>query len=292
MLRAMVLCAGLGTRLKPLTDELPKPLVPVGDRPLLAHIAATLRGAGIDGFVVNTHHLGHEFDKSIEEISPNIHVIYEPVIRGTAGGIAGARALFSDAGALVWNGDVFTKPPIGQLLQAASVGGLTLSVATVRSPGEGTVGLDESDRVVRLRGERFGVEVRGADYIGVAALGQDVLKALPEQGCLIGDVALPHLRAGGAIATVRSSALFCDIGDVKGYFRANLAWLEGFGGASWLGEGAGIETEVEPERSIVGAGARVEGKGDLVRCVVWPGARAKAPLADAIVTRRTIVKVS
>ena len=61
MFRAMVLCAGLGTRLRPLTDELPKPLVPVGDKPLLARIADSLRSAGIDGFVVNTHHLSHEF---------------------------------------------------------------------------------------------------------------------------------------------------------------------------------------------------------------------------------------
>jgi mannose-1-phosphate guanylyltransferase len=190
---------------------------------------------------------------------------------------------------LVWNGDMFTTPPLQELLGAVRAG-LTLAVA-LRSRGEGTVGLDEHHRVVRLRGECFGVEARGADYIGVAALGPDVLKALPEQGCLIGDVALPRLRAGGVIETVPSSAPFWDIGDVKGYFRANVAWLDGFGGASWLGQGADIGPEVELGGSIVGAGARVEGNGDVTRCVVWPGARAAAPLADAIVTRRTVVKV-
>ena len=290
MLRAMVLCAGLGTRLRPLTDELPKPLVPVGDRPLLAHIADILRAAGIAGFAVNTHHLSDEFNHSISLLDSNIQVIHEPQIRGTAGGIAGARQLFAAGGVLVWNGDIFTTPPVSELLRAASRVGLTLAVAP-RPSGEGTVGLDERERVVRLRGERFGLETSSVDYIGVAALGEDVLRTLPERGCLIGDVALPHLRAGGVIETVKSSAPFWDVGDLEGYFQATMAWLEGFGQASWLGQDAHIGTDVELTRSIVGTGARVEGRGDLSRCVVWPGARVSAPLADAIVTRRAVVKV-
>jgi MurNAc alpha-1-phosphate uridylyltransferase len=60
VIRAMILCAGLGERLRPLTDELPKPLLPVGDRPVLAHITRELRRAGHEAGVVNTHSLTYQ----------------------------------------------------------------------------------------------------------------------------------------------------------------------------------------------------------------------------------------
>ncbi len=69
-LRAMILAAGLGTRLRPLTDELPKPLVPVGDRPALAHVAARLAAAGIREAVINVHHLAAAFTPAILAAMP------------------------------------------------------------------------------------------------------------------------------------------------------------------------------------------------------------------------------
>jgi len=63
--RAMVLAAGRGTRLAPLTDTLPKPLMPVAGRPLLAHILDFLRAGGIDDVVINLHHLGHLIERAI-----------------------------------------------------------------------------------------------------------------------------------------------------------------------------------------------------------------------------------
>ena len=119
MSQAMILCAGLGTRLRPLTDELPKPLVPVGDRPLLAHITARLRSQGIHQVALNTHHLPRAFDSVYEWLDVEVKVVHEPEIRGTAGGVAGARRHFSSAPVLVWNGDILADPPVGRLLEGA-----------------------------------------------------------------------------------------------------------------------------------------------------------------------------
>src|SRR6187431_232569 len=85
MLRAMVLCAGLGTRLRPLTDELPKPLVPVGDRPLLAHILERLASAGVERAVMNVHHKPEEMLRSFDVLPFMPQVITEVEILGTAG---------------------------------------------------------------------------------------------------------------------------------------------------------------------------------------------------------------
>jgi mannose-1-phosphate guanylyltransferase len=283
MATAMVLCAGFGSRLRPLTDELPKPLVPIGDRTILAHIAARLVRAGFGRTIINVHHHAHVFNNFINELETGLKVIQEPEIRGTAGGIAGARAEFEPGALLVWNGDIWIDPPVAELLAAAEFGGLCLGLAPRRC-GEGTVGTDESGAVVRLRGERFGIEERGGDYVGVAALGERTLAELPERGCLIGDVALPELRRGGRVASVDVHSAWCDIGDPTGLLRANRTWLREQGRTSWLGPGATCASTVELRRSVVGKGARVSGRGLLEDCVICAGARVEAPLARAIVT--------
>jgi len=282
----MVLCAGLGTRLRPLTHELPKPLVPVGDRPLLAHIAQRLRKAGFDELVVNTHHLPEKFFNLDDVLGIKAHRVHEPRILGTAGGVAGARALFGAPPIVLWNGDIWAEPTVGDLVLAAADGGLALGVAP-RPVGEGTVGLDADGCVARLRGERFGVETSGADYIGVAALGRRCLETLPSEGCLIGDWALPELRAGRRIAGVLSSAPFSDAGDPAAYLELNLRWLGEQ--AFFVGPGASVAAGVQLERSVIGAGVRVEGEGSVLRVVAWPGAVVKAPLHDAIVTAGGVV---
>jgi mannose-1-phosphate guanylyltransferase len=280
----MILAAGLGTRLRPLTTELPKPLVPLGDRPLVAHIAARLATAGFSELVMNTHHGADKFRTHIERLGLSIHLVHEPVIRGTAGGIAGCRADFGPAPIVVWNGDIIADPPIATLLARAG-DGLAVAVAP-RPREEGTLGLDGAGRIVRLRGETFGAEVTGADYIGVAALGAAVLAALPAAGCLIGDCALPLLRRGEVVRAVVTTEPWTDIGSLAAYHDANIAWVERLAGpgGSWVHPRSVVASGVELRTSIVGDGARIDGTGTVERCVFWPGARATAPLRDRIVT--------
>jgi mannose-1-phosphate guanylyltransferase len=279
----MVLCAGLGTRLRPLTEELPKPALPVGDRPILAHIARSLKVAGLSRIVINTHHLPDAFLRILESLEIEAQVVHEPEILGTAGGVAGARHAFGPAPILVWNGDILAEPPIAELFAAAG-DGLALAV-TSRPAGEGTVGLGADRRVVRLRGEIFGEEASGGDYIGVAALGERCLAELPERGCLIGDVALPMLRSGAAIPTVEHAGDFVDIGDLGAYLEANRRFIaQSAWGEGWVAEDAEVDRGVRVVGSVVGSRARVTGEGKLESVVVWPGAEAHAPLSNAIVT--------
>jgi len=279
---AIILCAGYGTRLRPLTEELPKPLVPVGDRSILEHALASLEAAGVAELAINVHHLAEQFASKLASSHAKVRVIVEPSIRGTAGGVAGARAHLSLAPVLVWNGDILVAPPIDQLLVGCEPQSLCLGVAP-RALGEGTVGLDAQGHVVRLRGERFGTEVRGGDYVGVLALGADVLASLPDRGCLFGDVALPLLRAGGTVRSAAVTAPWTDAGDVQSLLGANLAWLNARGLGSFQGRGAEVRPGVELRQALIGEGARVQGRGVIERCVVCPGASAVAPLRDAIV---------
>jgi len=278
---SMILCAGLGTRLRPLTDELPKPLVPVGDRPLLAHILERLASVGVERAVMNLHHKPEEILSSLESLPFKPQVITEVEILGTAGGVAAARPLLGPAPILLHNGDILTTPPVSALL-AADRGGLCLAVSP-RPLGQGSVGLDTSGSVVRLRGRSFGPEVRGADYVGIALLGERCLASLPSRGCLIQDWAIPELEAGRPIETVSTTAPWSDLGQLEDYWRANLAWLGDRKQA--IGAGATVLESVDLDRSVIGAGARVTGVGVLEQCIVWPSAQVEAPLRRAVVTR-------
>jgi mannose-1-phosphate guanylyltransferase len=282
MASAIVLCAGFGTRLRPLTDELPKPLVPVGDRSILEHVLQSLQAAGFGEVVINVHHLPAAFERVLARSTLSVRVIVEPTIRGTAGGVAGARAQLPSAPTLVWNGDILVDPPIDQLLAGSEPHSYCFGVAP-RALGEGTVGLGGDGQVVRLRGERFGTEVRGGDYVGVLSLGQSVLDGLPESGCLFADSALPLLRAGVRVRSVAVTTPWLDAGDPPALLAANLAWLATRGLNGFVADEAALPRGVRLQDSVLGAGARVLGQGTLTRCVVCPGATVTAPLTDAIV---------
>jgi mannose-1-phosphate guanylyltransferase len=293
MTSALILAAGFGTRLRPLTLELPKPVVPVGDRPLLSHVARACRAGGVSSLVANAHHEHQKISSIIKELSLDIQVVVEERIRGTAGGVAGARSHYEPGAVLVWNGDILTQAPVKELLELASERDAQVLAVSRRAAGEGTVGVDDQGSVVRLRGQVFGREVRGGDYVGVSALGPSVVASLPESGCLFGDVALPHLRKGGRVWTVPSPAPWSDLGDLAQYVAANFLWLDHhlrlnpqpptLNPSSWIAPGAAVASAVSAERCLIGAQARVSGAGRLSQVIAWPGAVVSAPLARAVV---------
>jgi mannose-1-phosphate guanylyltransferase len=287
----MILAAGLGTRLRPLTDALPKPLVPVGDRAAVAHIAERLANAGIREAVLNTHHLAEAFTpERIDALPLRLRVIHEASILGTGGGVANAAPLLGGGDAIVWNGDILADVDVAALLQAhRDERAPATMVVAPRPRGEGTVGLAEDGAIVRLRGERFGAEARGGDFLGIYALGPTLRARLPGEGCLIGDGCLPALRAGERIASFAVATAWDDIGSIASYLRANARWLSRREKRSYVGDGAVVAAGVTVEDSVIGAGARVSGHGVVRGAVIWPGARAEAPLEGIVVTTAGII---
>jgi len=281
----MILCAGLGTRLRPLTNERAKPMVPVGDRPAVAHVAARARLVDEAArVVVNVHHRPDDLRAWAE--AEGAVVSYEEELLGTAGGVARAADLLGEGDVLVWNGDILSDLDPRALAGAHASGRRAATLAVLpRAVNEGNVGLGASGEIVRLRGERFGREVAGGEFLGIHAVGAELRPRLPERGCLVGDVYLPLLREGGALHAHVVDVAFTDIGSIGQYLAANAAWLAARGLASWTGEGA--EVKAEALGSVIGAGAVV--LADAVRSVVWPGARVTSPVADAVVTTGGLV---
>jgi mannose-1-phosphate guanylyltransferase len=279
-LTAMVLSAGHGTRLRPLTDHLPKPLVPVGDRSVLEHVVSHLRAYdAATRVVVNAHHLAAPLGALCAR--EHIEVSVEQALLGTAGGVRHAAPLLGAGATLVWNGDILSDIDVGALLSAHVELDARATLAVVaRAAGEGNVGFDARGRVTRLRSETTGPgEERGGDFTGVHVLGERLRETLPPSGCLVGDVYLPLLREGGALCVHVVDARFSDVGTPGAYLDENLAWLSRTGRDAWVGEGARVTAEVV--RSVVGAGAEV--RAAIEACVVWPGAIVEEPARRALV---------
>jgi mannose-1-phosphate guanylyltransferase len=290
MASAMILAAGLGTRLRPLTDLLPKPLVPIGDRPMLAHVVDRVRAAGCAPVVANAHHFGDALARFCAETG--VAVSREDDLLGTAGGVAHAAALLGEGDVLVHNGDVLVSAPLDEVLGAHEerTAGATL-VVVPRGAGEGNVGFDDRGAVVRLRRETFAEgETHGGEFTGVHVVSARIRAALPEKGCIVGDVYMPRLRTKNADLYVYPARDFVDVGSPAGYLRANLEWLAARGLDSYVGDDVRLDPRVTLDACIVGPGAVITGEGVLARSVVWPGATAGAPLSDVIATSAGIIR--
>lgn len=285
MIQTMFLCAGLGTRLRPLTNEIPKPMVPVGDRPMLGHLFTRLMQARGTPRAVNVHYRPDSIVEYLRERFPAVHVSRERELLGTAGGVRAARAGFSNEALVVWNSDIVTRPDLDALVRGLARAPLALLVQP-QPAGTGNVGTDKTGRIVRLRQSSIATEAAGGDYVGILAMRPDCFAYLPERGCLIGDVAIPLMDSREGIRAVPHLGQWSDVGTLQAYLDVNLRWLAEDAGASvWCAASAEVARSVDVVHAIIGTGARVSGEGALDHVVVWPGARCSAPLSNSIVTR-------
>ncbi len=162
----MILAAGRGERLRPLTDRTPKPLLPIAGEPLIVHQLRWLERAGIHDVVVNLHHLGESIATALgtgDDLGVRITYSREETLLETGGGIVRARPLLGDAPFVVVAGDIWTDYPIARLVGA--LGNDLAHLVLVPTPAhrsEGDFGLDR-DRVTR------GVE-RPYTFAGISLL--------------------------------------------------------------------------------------------------------------------------
>ena len=143
-MKAMVLAAGLGTRLKPITFEIPKPLVPVLDRPVMAHIVGMLERQGFDDLIANLHYYP---DTIRDYFGDRLEYRFEEELLGTAGGVRNVADFFGDDPVVVVSGDALTDTDLNALVERhRSAGGIaTLTVKKVPDTREYGVVIHDSE---------------------------------------------------------------------------------------------------------------------------------------------------
>ena len=157
-MKAMILAAGFGTRLRPLTNTVPKPMVPIMNRPILEHTIHLLRTHGIQDITVNLHHLPEIIQDHFgdgRDFGVNLHWSHEPEILGTAGGIKKAQEFLDGEAFLVINSDVVTDCDLSKVISfhKAKDSALTLVVRQGDSPEQcDPIEVDADDRIMHMVG--------------------------------------------------------------------------------------------------------------------------------------------
>ncbi len=222
-IRAFILAAGFGTRLKPITEKIPKPLVPILGRPLLERIIKNLRRAGIFEIALNVHHLGDKIREFLE-LSPSggkVQVFYEREILGTGGGLKNAESFLRDSPFLVHNGDILTDFSLEALarfhFQERPLGTLLV----LDNPGENRLFLDEEGNLLGVEGYLEPEKAfKRAGFAGIALYEPAFLNFLKQGFSSVVPSWIEALKAGFAIKTLSLSGIWFDCGSPEGYFKA------------------------------------------------------------------------
>ncbi len=251
---AVVLAAGEGTRLRPLTERLPKALCPVGNVPLLDRALARLAGLGLRGpaaVAVNASYLG---DQIVERVGSRAHLSVEPGgPLGTAGGVGRLRDWIAGRGVLVGNADAYLADP-------AAPPGPDIAALLAGWDGDSVRLLGQPSPDPRAPGT-----FDGHLFTGFSLLPWRMVRDLPATfGDLVRTVWRPA-EAAGRLTVVGFPGTFYDTGTPADYLAAN---LHAAGEGSLVAADATVTGSCH--RSVVGAGATV--RGTVTRCVVWPGA--------------------
>ena len=307
-MKAMILAAGLGTRMAPLSERRAKTVLPVLDQPLVLRMLRALAEQGIDRAIVNAHAHAEQLREVLAEAPIPVELSLEEELLGSGGGIRKARRFLDGSEPfLVLNGDMCVDLDVSGLLAAHRRSGARATLVLrdeARKHEFGTIGYAEGARVSRITdlAER-GAEIGSGLFAGVQVIEPELFAEMPAQGPFgsMADLYVPMLRKGGALFAWLQppDAIWWPVGTPRELLDANLRALDAMArggdgrvtaedarvdgdieGPVWLGAGAHIAggASVGP-RAIIGAGAKL-GPGASARdSLLLPGATPPAGLA-------------
>jgi mannose-1-phosphate guanylyltransferase len=176
---AFILGAGLGTRLRPLTEQCPKPLLELGGRPIIAYAMDHLISVGVDRFIVNTHHCPDEYRRRFPDRQWHgvpITFRHEPVLLDTAGGLRNIQDLLREDEAIIcYNGDVMSDLPLNRLIDAHENARPEVTMVLRTSGNLLNVNIDEQHKIVDLRHSLGNQGVRSCLFTGIYAIETSIL---------------------------------------------------------------------------------------------------------------------
>ncbi|MEP6685533.1 MAG: sugar phosphate nucleotidyltransferase [Verrucomicrobiota bacterium] len=310
--QAFVLGAGLGKRLLPLTEELPKPLVPIFQKPLITFAFDHLIAAGCARFIVNIHlHPAcfAEAFKSSQYRDQPIEFKYEPVLLETGGGIKNAESSLGTEPFIVYSGDILTDIDLAPLMEEHFRAGNDVTLALRQTSLASGIAL-ENGRVVDIN-NRYG-HVGKYDFANVSVWNPNIFQRIPP-GKKISFVPIlgEWIGQGGKIGgVVRNEGIWFNIGSPAEYLEVHRTiaaqhwkpdhvttpdWPVSIAGDAMvdasarfsdfhsIGAGSRIGADVVLEDTIVWAGGEVASRSHLRNCVVRTEKKAAGILTDAVI---------
>ncbi|MFH1349375.1 MAG: NDP-sugar synthase [Pseudomonadota bacterium] len=286
-MKAMILAAGLGTRLRPLTEGRPKALIPVVNRPIISIIIEYLKKHGINQMVVNTHHHQQQIVDYLDCGTPfgiEIDVRVEPEILGTGGGIKNTLDFWDTEPFIVVNSDILTNIDIGPACeQHRNSGALATLILHDYGPFN-QIQIDHRQNLIDIASKS---EPGRLAFTGIHIIDPELLSHIPEKRFSdIIDCYRKLIQSRGVIRAYLSKGHYWrDIGTVSDYVEANRDLLEKEPYA--IGTDCHIDPSVNlDEWAVVGERCHLEKDAEIKRSILWEGVRIKKGIRviDGIVT--------
>jgi NDP-sugar pyrophosphorylase family protein len=308
--QAFVLGAGLGKRLRPLSESLPKPLMPIFQKPLITFGLDHLIGVGVESFVINTHHLGVEFQNFFSQgayAGKPVKVLHEPEILETGGGIKNAEQCLGREPFIVYSGDILTDIDLSQLIDEhfRSENDVTLALRNTSLASDVVM---RNGRIISLMKDKNGPP-GSSDYAGVSVWNAKIFERI-RAGERISFIPIlaDWIRQNGKIGgVVLDDGNWFNIGSRTQYLKVHRAiaernWKPDY--VKWpawplaiapdanvdprarlcgfysVGEKCKVGAGAIIENTILWAGAQIASRSDLRNCIVRSHQKAEGTLRD------------
>lgn len=286
-MKAVVLVGGEGTRLRPLTETMPKPLLPLVDRPILDHVLDHLVAHGVREVIMSSPYLEETFHPFIDARggAPRITWITEREPLGTGGAVVSALDHLDDDAFFALNGDILTDLDLTSMLESHRARGAAATIALHHVEDARAFGLvvtDPTARVAEFR-EKPADPIAGDINAGTYVLEPSALRAWSPGTYLWleGEVFPALIGSGSSVYGFDAGAYWLDLGTPEQYLRAHVDLLAGrvrgmSYDAPWVGPGASVDPSARLGTSVVvGHGARVGARAEVDEAVLLGGAQVE-----------------
>ncbi len=238
--QAMILAAGVGSRLDPLTSQLPKPLCPIMGKPVMEHIISLCKEHGFINLSANTHVMAEKMSEYFKDINKklgvNLNLVYEPELTGVAGGIRSCKKYLTDDVILVIMGDALTDIDLSYLYEAHinSNCAVTAAIKEVSDTSQyGVAVVDKNNRIISFQEKPKAHEAKSnLANTGIYFFNKDVLNEIPPiEEVLKFDVATDLFQRlmskNIPMQGIKTNAYWADIGTIKQYMESMKDILQG-----------------------------------------------------------------
>jgi len=303
--QAFVLAAGLGTRLRPLTEDLPKPLIPIFQKPLITFALDHLIAAGVQSFVINTHRLPnlfHEFFSGNGYHGRSVTLAHEPDLLETGGGIKNVEGILKKEPFMVYSGDILTDVALEPLVTEHFRAGNDVTLGLRRNTGLGAGVVVRDGRIIDISTKSNPKE--NFDYANISVWNPEIFARIPAKRKIsFIPILIDWINQGGTIGGLAlDDGNWFNIGSRKQYLDVHRAisnkhWRPAYVKTREWPEPVAKSAHVDPTAqvrgcSVVGQDCCVGAEAVLEDTILWPASQiaSKSQLHGCIV--RSQKKVS
>jgi NDP-sugar pyrophosphorylase family protein len=274
-IKIFILAAGQGERLRPISNHIPKPLLPLLGRPALEHVLDRVSGLSYKGIGVNAYYMKEAVGEWIENSSfkYEITLFREDAVIGTGGALKNAAGFLSDSAFLVHNSDVLSDIDLNALLEEHSSSGNLVTLAVHDHPKFNTVVIDENGLLKSVTTEKPESGSMVLAFTGIAVYEPGFLNFLPEGGSSVVDAWLKAVSAGEKIGTFDVTGRYwTDIGSPASYASALFKMLREEGETIYVHPSVTKCENVDIKGHVViEEGCDLAGIASITNCILFPG---------------------